>query len=97
MTATGGRKARRAGGSSGGAAQNLNVADAALLDALKALRRDLAAKLGQPTYVVFPDRTLLEMVAFKPRTPAALRELYGIGETKLQRYGAAFLEILGGA
>ena len=94
LTATGGRKARRAGGSSGGAAQNLNVADAALLDALKALRRDLAAKLGQPTYVVFPDRTLLEMVSFKPRTLAAMRELYGIGETKLQRYGAVFLEVL---
>ncbi len=91
----GGRKAKRSGG--GAATQNLNVADAALLDALKALRRELAGKLGQPTYVVFPDRTLLEMVAFKPRTPAALRELYGIGETKLQRYGAAFLEILGGA
>ena len=94
LTATGGRKARRAGGSSGGAAQNLNVADAALLDALKALRRDLAGKLGQPTYVVFPDRTLLEMVSFKPRTLAAMRELYGIGETKLQRYGAIFLEVL---
>ena len=92
---SGGRKAKRSSG--GTATQNLNVADAALLDALKALRRELAGKLGQPTYVVFPDRTLLEMVAFKPRTPAALRELYGIGETKLQRYGAAFLEILAGA
>jgi ATP-dependent DNA helicase RecQ len=41
--------------------------------------------------VVFSDRTLLEMAARKPRTRAALLELFGVGQRKLQEYGESFL------
>jgi len=70
------------------------AADEALLARLKALRRSIAGAMGQPTYVVFPDRTLLEMVALKPASLSALGEIYGIGQTKLERYGKAFLDVL---
>ncbi|MGE0723039.1 MAG: DNA helicase RecQ [Alphaproteobacteria bacterium] len=69
-------------------------ADAGLLQALKDLRRDLARDMGVPAYVVFPDRTLIDMAARRPRTLEAMRAVHGVGEAKLARYGAAFLEVV---
>lgn len=69
-------------------------ADGPLLAALKALRLQLARSQGAPAYVVFSDRTLIEMASLRPTTPAALREITGVGEAKLERYGAAFLDVL---
>ena len=69
-------------------------ADAALLERLKAKRLALARAAGVPAYVVFPDRTLIEMAAAKPRTQEALAGLHGVGEAKLARYGAAFLAVI---
>ena len=71
--------------------------DEDLLSALKALRKRLAEAQGAPAYVVFPDRTLIEMATRKPRTLDELAAVSGVGETKLARYGAAFLEVLTGA
>ena len=67
---------RRAGagggtGSRGAGARHRCRRDAALLAALKALRLEIARDQGQPAYVVFADRTLLEMAAHRPRTPDA--------------------------
>nr|WP_285674375.1 DNA helicase RecQ [Limibaculum sp. NKW23] len=69
-------------------------ADAPLLAALKARRRALAEAAGVPAYVIFPDRTLLDMVARRPRTLDEMRSVSGIGDKKLERYGAEFLAIL---
>ena len=69
-------------------------ADTALLAALKDLRRQFASAQGVPAYVVFPDRTLLEIAAAKPTSLAALHELYGVGAAKLDKYGSAFLEVV---
>jgi ATP-dependent DNA helicase RecQ len=71
-------------------------ADAALLDALKALRTKFAQAQKVPAYVVFSDRTLAELATHRPTTPRAMREIHGVGDTKLERYGAAFLELIGG-
>ena len=50
-----------------------------------------------PAYVVFSDRTLVEMATHRPPEPAgAMREMHGVGDTKLERYGAAFLEVIRG-
>jgi ATP-dependent DNA helicase RecQ len=68
--------------------------DGALLAALKALRLTIAREQNQPAYVVFPDRTLLEMASRRPGSAAELRALHGVGEAKLARYGAAFLDVL---
>jgi len=47
-----------------------------------------------PAYVVFSDRTLIELATHRPASPRAMREIHGVGDTKLERYGAAFIEIL---
>ncbi|HEX4583580.1 MAG TPA: ATP-dependent DNA helicase RecQ [Burkholderiaceae bacterium] len=65
--------------------------DPDLFERLRALRKALADQRKVPAFVVFSDRTLLEMAARKPRTSEALLELFGVGERKLQEYGEAFL------
>ena len=70
--------------------------DAPLLSALKAKRRALAEAQGVPAYVVFTDRTLIEMAETRPATLDAMARVSGVGATKLDRYGAAFLEVITG-
>jgi len=69
-------------------------ADPALLDALRALRRELAQAQNVPAYVVFHDATLYELARLRPGDESALRQVSGIGEHKLARYGARLLEVL---
>ncbi|GAB4576613.1 MAG: DNA helicase RecQ [Rhodothalassiaceae bacterium] len=64
------------------------------LDALKTLRRELAEKAGVPAYVIFADRTLIELATKQPASIEDMRDVYGIGDRKLERYGAAFLSCL---
>jgi ATP-dependent DNA helicase RecQ len=65
-----------------------------LFERLRALRRELADKLNVPAYVVFSDRTLLEMAEARPRDEADLLSVSGVGEHKLARYGKAFLDAI---
>src|SRR6056297_2353477 len=71
--------------------------DAPLLSALKAKRRALAEAAGVPAYIVFNDRTLIEMAETRPANLDAMARIGGVGATKLERYGAAFLEVITGA
>jgi ATP-dependent DNA helicase RecQ len=71
-------------------------ADGALLDALKGLRAKLAKAQNVPAYIVFSDRTLVELATHRPASPAAMREIHGIGDAKLERYGTAFLDVVRG-
>jgi ATP-dependent DNA helicase RecQ len=71
--------------------------DAGLLAALKALRRRLAEAQGVPAYVVFADRTLVEMAERRPASLDALAQVSGVGEKKLETYGPAFLQVITGA
>ncbi len=71
--------------------------DAPLLSALKAKRRALAEAAGVPAYIVFNDRTLIEMAETRPADLDAMARIGGVGATKLERYGAAFLEVVNGA
>ncbi|KMK65500.1 DNA helicase RecQ [Puniceibacterium sp. IMCC21224] len=68
--------------------------DAPLLSALKAKRRALAEAARVPAYVIFPDRTLIEMVEARPDSLDAMARISGVGAKKLERYGAAFLSVL---
>ncbi|HTY70499.1 MAG TPA: DNA helicase RecQ [Alphaproteobacteria bacterium] len=77
----------------GGTAADHEV-EFALLTSLKELRRDIARRIGQPAYVVFTDRTLLELAALRPKTLEEMHDIHGIGQTKLKKYGAAFLEVV---
>ncbi len=69
-------------------------ADARLLGALKALRGAIAAAQKQPAYVIFPDRTLIEMAKERPHTLDELSGIHGVGDVKLKKYGAAFLAVI---
>jgi len=71
--------------------------DAPLLSALKAKRRALAEAAGVPAYVIFPDRTLIEMAEKRPATMDEMAGITGVGAKKLESYGAAFLEVICGA
>ncbi|MES0825694.1 DNA helicase RecQ [Ruegeria sp. SCP11] len=71
--------------------------DAPLLSALKAKRRALAESARVPAYVIFPDRTLIEMAEKRPMTLDDMARISGIGAKKLERYGDTFLEVLAGA
>jgi ATP-dependent DNA helicase RecQ len=65
--------------------------DEGLFSELKELRRRLAVERHVPAYVVFSDATLLEMARIKPRSPAEMLSVSGVGATKLERYGELFL------
>jgi ATP-dependent DNA helicase RecQ len=71
--------------------------DADLLTALKACRRALAEAQKVPTYIIFADRTLIEMAQKRPKTPDQMMGISGIGVKKLESYGAAFLAVITGA
>ncbi|MFO1107472.1 MAG: DNA helicase RecQ [Amaricoccus sp.] len=70
--------------------------DEGLLSALKARRRALAEEAGVPAYVIFPDRTLIEMATERPQTLDGLRGITGVGAAKLERFGTDFLAIITG-
>lgn len=70
--------------------------DAPLLSALKAKRRALAESQRVPAYVIFPDRTLIEMAETRPMTLDDMARIGGVGAKKLERYGDTFLEVIAG-
>jgi ATP-dependent DNA helicase RecQ len=81
------------------AAARLGAVSAAandLFDRLRALRKTLAGEFGVPPYVIFHDKTLLEMAEARPTTLDALRQIGGVGDAKLLRYGEPFLAVLRG-
>jgi ATP-dependent DNA helicase RecQ len=71
--------------------------DAPLLSALKAKRRALAEAARVPAYVIFTDKTLIEMAESRPATLDDMARIGGVGAKKLDRYGATFLEVITGA
>ena len=64
------------------------------LRSLRAWRREEATRQAVPPYVIFHDRTLAEIAAGKPKSAAALGRIGGVGQGKLERYGAAVLELV---
>ncbi|MEP6623381.1 MAG: ATP-dependent DNA helicase UvrD2, partial [Acidimicrobiia bacterium] len=75
--------------------EDLSPADRVLFDELVSWRRDVARAAGVPAYVVFDNKTLRAMAGARPASPPALLDVAGVGPTKLERYGASLLEIVG--
>ena len=75
---------------------SLGAADSELLTRLKALRMDFAKKLGKPAFVVFSDATLIDMVSRKPKTREEMLDVSGVGPSKFERFGEAFMAELEG-
>lgn len=61
---------------------------------LRQKRKDMADEVGVPPYVIFPDRTLMEMAAYFPQSQESLLLISGIGQVKARQYGEAFLEVV---
>src|SRR6056297_2848813 len=70
--------------------------DAPLLSALKAKRRALAEAAKVPAYVVFNDRTLIEMAEKRPNSLDDMARIGGVGAKKLDKYGDDFLSVING-
>ena len=73
---------------------NLEIADTPLFEALRALRKSLAEENSVPPFVIFHDRTLLEMVSAQPENLPEMSLISGVGEQKLKRFGEAFLSAI---
>ena len=61
---------------------------------LRQKRKDMADGAGVPPYVIFPDRTLMEMAAYFPQSQESLQKISGVGQVKAQKYGDAFLGVI---
>ncbi|MBI1650778.1 DNA helicase RecQ [Hyphomicrobium sulfonivorans] len=76
-------------------AELVNDADRALFEDLRNLRRDLAVRNKLPPYLICSDVTLAELALFRPTDDAGLADITGLGSSKIRRYGANFLAVIG--
>ena len=90
------RMAQRGGAVKGkkGPVYDLDTETETIFDTLRKIRRDIALKEEIPAYMVFGDKTLLEMARLRPADKAAMLAVGGVGEKKWERYGAAFVEAI---
>lgn len=72
----------------------LDDAAQAVFQSLRSWRASTAKEQAVPAYVVFNDKTLAAIAERRPRTMVELSTISGVGESKLERYGAAVLEVL---
>jgi ATP-dependent DNA helicase RecQ len=68
--------------------------DRLLFELLRVKRKELAAAAGVPPYVVFSDRSLVEMATYFPQTEASFQTMYGVGRRKMEKYAAHFLPLV---
>jgi ATP-dependent DNA helicase RecQ len=86
------RKAARAAANA--AALAGDQGDAALFEALRRRRSELAKEQRVAAYVVFADKTLIDMARRKPATVAEMGAVHGVGAAKLRQYGEVFLDVI---
>lgn len=68
--------------------------DATLFGLLRDRRTELAEEQGVPPYVVFSDRSLVEMATYFPQSKGAFARIHGVGSHKLEKYAEAFLPVI---
>ncbi|WP_412050032.1 DNA helicase RecQ [Hoeflea sp. Naph1] len=91
---TTGKASRRASSGSTNAKSALEEADIELFEALRAARMAIAKEMAVPPYVIFPDTTLVAFATNRPADHAGLLATSGVGQSKLERYGDAFLDVI---
>lgn len=74
--------------------EQLSETEQALYKELKALRLQIAKEASMPPYVIFPDKTLLDMCVKKPHNRDEMLQVSGVGENKFEKYGTRFLECI---
>ena len=65
-----------------------------LFSRLREVRRQVAAKIGKPAFIVMSDKSLQDLVLKRPTTSEAMADVYGIGEYKAKAYGMPFIEAI---
>ena len=68
--------------------------DVVLFERLRALRRQIADENGVPPYVIFSDRSLVEMATYYPQSTSGLLAVYGLGGRKLEQHGERVLNLM---
>jgi ATP-dependent DNA helicase RecQ len=68
--------------------------DKSLFSLLRNKRKELADAAGVPPYVIFSDKTLVEMAVYFPQSREPMLNISGVGKVKYERYGSAFLAII---
>ena len=68
--------------------------DHVLFDLLKKERKGVADAANVPPYVIFPDKTLIEMAIYYPQSRDSLLSIHGIGQAKFNKYGSLFIDII---
>lgn len=91
---TTGKAARGQSSRTANAKAGLDQADQELFEALRARRMELAREQSVPPYVIFPDTTLIALATERPMDEDEMLGISGIGQSKLERYGDAFLEVI---
>ncbi|MEO9337817.1 DNA helicase RecQ [Mesorhizobium sp. SB112] len=76
------------------ASSTLPETDRALFQALREKRMEIAKAQNLPPYVIFHDKTLIELAAARPASRIEMAGVPGVGEAKLDRYGPAFLSVI---
>ncbi len=87
-------RARRGKVAKSAAQAAVGAADQSLFQALRQKRTEIARAQNVPPYVIFHDRTLVELAAARPASRAEMAGVPGVGEAKLDRYGPAFLAVI---
>ena len=65
-----------------------------LFERLKKLRLEIAREESMPPYIIFSDKTLINMAAKKPSSKPEMLDVSGVGENKFAKYGERFLEVI---
>lgn len=83
------KKEKRAKGS-----ESLTAAGYRLFAELRKLRLEIAREEGIPPYIVFSDKTLIDMAAKAPASRPEMLDVSGVGEQKYRKYGKRFLSLI---
>ncbi len=76
------------------ARSDIGAYDTSLFEILRAKRKELADKSGVPPYIIFSDKSLIDMCKRRPRNKTEFAEVYGVGEQKLQKFSGIFLQLI---
>jgi len=74
--------------------EELSEHDNSLLNALKQRRLSIAHERNVPAFVIFPDKTLIDMAARKPGNKEQFAEVHGVGKSKLEKFSQTFLQVI---
>ena len=87
-----GRAARKA--RTKAVSDDLSAESLIVFERLRTLRSKLAAERNVPAYVIFADKSLLDMAGKMPTSLGAMLDVHGVGQAKLDKFGEMFLAAL---